>query len=81
MTDSQRFPFAKPYRCGDCGRGEGVRSRRRTWTERYILPLFLMRPVRCAACFRRDYWPIFMPVRERSHHRDESSGHIHRNAA
>jgi len=81
MTNSQRFPFAKPYRCRDCGSGEGVRSRRRIWAERYILPLFLMHPVRCAACFRRDYWPIFTPVRERLHHRDEDSGHIHRNAA
>ena len=37
LTHSHRFPFAKPYRCRDCGGGEGVRSRRRTWTERYFL--------------------------------------------
>lgn len=24
-----------------------------------------MQPVRCAECFRRDYWLIFTPVRER----------------
>lgn len=51
--------FVKPYRCRDCGGEDGVRSHRRTWTERFILPLFLMRPVRCAACFRRDYWSVF----------------------
>jgi hypothetical protein len=67
--------------CQIFGGGEGIRSRRRTWTERFILPLFLMQPVRCASCFRRDYWSIFTPVRERLHHRDETACHIHRNAA
>lgn len=79
VTDSEPS-FVKPYRCRDCGGGDGVRSRRRTWTERIILPLFLMRPVRCAACFRRDYWSIFTSVRERSE-RDTSASGIHRNAA
>jgi hypothetical protein len=76
-----RFPFAKPYRCGDCGKGVGFRSHPRTLMERYILPLTLMQPVRCGECFRRDYRLIFTPVRERSHHRDESSDRIHRHAA
>src|SRR6266700_3840517 len=81
IVTGSEHAFAKPYRCRDCGGGEGVRSRRRTWTERYILPLFLMRPVRCAACFRRDYWSIFTPVRDRPQHRDETTRHDHRNAA
>jgi len=34
-------------------------------TERYILPLFLLQPVRCGECFRRDYRLIFTPVRDR----------------
>jgi hypothetical protein len=34
-------------------------------TERYILPLFLLKPVRCGECFRRDYRLLFTPVRER----------------
>ncbi len=75
------FPFAKPYRCRDCGKGVGFRSRRRTWMERYILPLTLMQPVCCAECSRRDYRLIFTPVSERSHHRDESRNPIHRDAA
>jgi hypothetical protein len=33
--------------------------------ERYILPLFLLQPVRCGECFRRDYRLIFTRVRER----------------
>jgi hypothetical protein len=53
------------FHCDDCGSDLGFRSRRRTFTERYLLPLFLLRPVRCAECFRRDYRLIFMPVRER----------------
>jgi redox-sensitive bicupin YhaK (pirin superfamily) len=73
--DLHPFPFAKAYR------KVGVRSRRRTLTERYILPLFLVQPVRCAACFRRDYWQIFTPVHEHPHRGDETIGYIYRNAA
>jgi hypothetical protein len=78
---SLRFPCAKPYRCRDCGKGVGFRSCPRTLMERYILPLTLMQPVRCAECSRRDYRLIFTSVRERSDHRDESSDPIHRDAA
>jgi hypothetical protein len=66
MMDSTDSPSAQSYRCRDCGSDVGFRSRRRTLTERYILPLFLMQPVRCGECFRRDYRFIFTPVRERS---------------
>jgi hypothetical protein len=53
------------FRCEDCGSEVGFRSRRRTFSERYLLPLFLLQPVRCAECFRRDYRLVFMPVKER----------------
>jgi hypothetical protein len=53
------------FHCDDCGSEVGFRSRRRTFSERYLLPVFFLRPVRCAECFRRDYRLIFMPVRER----------------
>jgi hypothetical protein len=33
--------------------------------ERFILPLFLLKPVRCGECFRRDYRFILMPVKNR----------------
>jgi len=73
-----RFPFAKTYRCRDCGKGVGFRSRPHTLMERYILPLLLMHPVRCAECFRRDYRLIFTPVCERSQGNDENrSATIH----
>lgn len=53
------------YHCDDCGGDVGFRSRRRTFSERYLLPIFLLQPVRCAECFRRDYWLVFVPVKER----------------
>ena len=53
------------FRCPDCGSSSGFRSRRRTFSERYILPFFLLQPVRCGACFHRDYRLIFTPVRKR----------------
>lgn len=65
MIGSLRFSFAKAYRCRNCGRGIGVRSRPRTFAERYLLPLVLMQPVRCADCSFRDYRMIFTSVRER----------------
>ena len=59
-------PFiARPYHCRDCGKEVGVCSRPHTLTERHILPLLLLQPVRCVECFRRDYWSIFTPVHER----------------
>lgn len=76
-----RFASVRGYRCTDCGRKVGFRSRPHNLTERYILPLFLTQPVRCAECFRRDYRLIFTPVREPSPHHDETADHIHRNAA
>ena len=65
MNDSSDSPVVSPYRCRDCGSEIGFKSRRRTLTERFVLPLFLLKPVRCGECFRRDYRLIFTQVRER----------------
>jgi hypothetical protein len=65
MNESSDWPMIPPYRCRDCGSHTGFRSRRRSLAERFLLPLFLLHPVRCAECFRRDYRLIFTPVRER----------------
>jgi hypothetical protein len=65
MNDSSDQPAFSQYRCRDCGSEVGFRSRRRTLVERYLLPLFLLQPVRCGECFRRDYRLIFTPVRDR----------------
>jgi hypothetical protein len=53
------------FRCSDCGSDTGFRSRRRSFSERYLLPIFFLQPVRCAECFRRDYRLVFMPVKDR----------------
>lgn len=53
------------FHCDDCGSNTAFRSRRRTFSERYMLPLFLLQPVRCAECYRRDYRLLFVPVKER----------------
>jgi hypothetical protein len=65
MSDSPVRPLVSPYRCNDCGNESGFRSRRRTLTERFLLPLVFLRPVRCGECFRRDYRLIFTQVGER----------------
>jgi hypothetical protein len=53
------------FHCDDCGGDTGFRSRRRTFSERWLLPIFLLQPVRCAECFRRDYRLLFVAVKER----------------
>jgi hypothetical protein len=54
------------FRCPDCGSTDGVRSRRRTAWEKYVLPPFMLQPVRCADCFRRFYGPLWLRVRDRA---------------
>ncbi len=53
------------FRCNDCGSEIAFRSRRRNFSERYLLPIFLLQPVRCGECFRRDYRLAFIPVQDR----------------
>jgi hypothetical protein len=65
MSSSADSPLFQPYRCRDCGSELGFRSRRRTVAERFVLPLFLLKPVRCGECFHREYRSIFTPVHER----------------
>lgn len=50
--------------CHNCGSERGFRSRRRNFFERYLLPIFLLQPMRCAECFRRDYRLVFILVKE-----------------
>ena len=71
--DQSWFQRQLEFHCPDCGSTVGFRSRRRSVSERYILPLFLLQPVRCGECFRRDYRPIFLHVKDRL---SEASGMI-----
>jgi len=54
-----------PFSCRHCGGHLCFPSHRRTFFECYLLPLFLVRPVRCDACFQRSYRLIFTQVGER----------------
>jgi hypothetical protein len=65
MINSFSSVLSRDYVCPDCGNNEGFRSRPRSVAERFVLPLLLLRPVRCGNCFRRDYRPIFLHVRKR----------------
>lgn len=50
------------YQCPDCGSFEGYRSRRRNFLEKYMLPMFLLQPVRCGDCYRRSNVSMFIRV-------------------
>ena len=63
--DKSWFQRYLEFHCNDCASDSAFRSRRRTFTERYLLPIFLLQPVRCTECFRRDYRLLFVPVKER----------------
>ncbi len=56
--------FLSEFCCPDCGHAIAFYSRRRTFTEKYLLPLFLLRPFRCADCFRRSYWLYFTAAKQ-----------------
>ncbi len=56
----------KRFHCPDCGSLDAFRSRPRSPLEKYLLPLLLVRTVRCGHCFRRSYRTVFVPVRERA---------------
>jgi len=57
--------FSRRFQCRNrsCWAFEGYRSRRRTFLEKYLLRLFLLKPVRCADCFRRVYVPLWVHAR------------------
>jgi hypothetical protein len=57
--------FRSDYQCTDCGGSAAYSSRRRTVLEKYVLPLFLLKPVRCVNCFRRTNASMFLPVQAR----------------
>jgi hypothetical protein len=58
--------FSRQFHCIDCGGTTGYRSRSRNFLEKYVLPILLLRPVRCSDCFRRCYCFVWVDVRERN---------------
>ncbi len=55
--------FSTRYRCPDCGGADAYRSRRRNFLEKFICPLFLLRPARCANCFCRTLVSLMVHLR------------------
>ncbi|MGH9512718.1 MAG: hypothetical protein ACRD2U_11350 [Terriglobales bacterium] len=53
----------KQFRCPDCGSKEGYRSHPQNAAEKYLLPLVLLQPLRCADCYRRLYVSSFTRIR------------------
>lgn len=59
--------FRSEYQCPDCGGSDAYHSRRRSFSEKYVFPFVLMKPVRCANCFRRTIVSNFVRARDRPH--------------
>jgi len=57
--------LAKLFRCSDCDGSLGYLSRPKNFLEKRVLPLFLLRPVRCGGCYRRTYRSVFIDVKAR----------------
>jgi hypothetical protein len=57
--------FLEEFYCRGCGGHEVYRSRPRNFLERYLLPIFLLRAVRCDRCYQRRYILRTIPVLER----------------
>ena len=57
---------ASEFHCPECGHGEAYRSLPRDLFEKYVLPLMMLRPVRCDRCYRRSYVLRSVPARLRA---------------
>lgn len=57
--------FFTTFRCHHCGSFEGYASRPRNFVEGYLLRVFLLRPARCADCYRRSWRPARVPLMSR----------------
>lgn len=53
------------FRCRNCGTQEAYRSRPRGVIEKYVLPLLLLRAVRCERCYYRSYVLSTVPTLQR----------------
>jgi hypothetical protein len=58
------------FHCKDCGSEVAFVSRRRNFWEKFFLRLLLLRPLRCAQCFRRGYRFFLTPALPREGSQD-----------
>jgi hypothetical protein len=68
--------FPRLFECRDCGGLNGYRSRPRNFSEKFLLPLLFLRPVRCGDCFRRTYQSALIPVRSRRESKKEQDAAV-----
>ena len=54
--------FYREFRCTRCGSDAGYQSRPRNLLEKYLAPLFYLRPVRCGDCYGRSLRPMSVPL-------------------
>jgi hypothetical protein len=57
--------FFKDFRCGNCGSDAGYASRPRSFFERFVVPIFFLKTVRCGDCYHRSLRPMHVYVRPR----------------
>jgi hypothetical protein len=62
------------FKCRHCRSNHARRSRKRSVFERVLLPLFLLRPVRCEHCYRRQYVTVLCQLGARSQHAEPQQG-------
>ena len=67
QLSSQEFwaHFFRDFRCGNCGSDMGDASRPRNFFERFVVPIFLLKMVRCGDCYHRSYRLMHLKVRAR----------------
>jgi hypothetical protein len=67
QLSSQEFwaHFFKDFRCGNCGSDAGYESRPRNFLEQCVVPLLLLKMVRCGDCYHRSFRPLNVTVRSR----------------
>jgi hypothetical protein len=63
--------LGKLFECHNCGSFNGYSSRPRGFAEKYLLPLFLLRPVRCGDCSRRTFQSRLVAVQQRRQSKSE----------
>jgi len=57
--------FFSRFVCLGCLSERGYLSRPRSFADKYILPMFLLRPVRCAECYQRSVRPFTVALSRR----------------
>jgi len=67
QLSSQEFwaHFFKDFRCAKCGSDAGYESRPRNVFEQCVVPLLLLKMVRCGDCYHRSFRPMNVAVRPR----------------